>query len=123
MIPKDVVRFECLLYASLVLDALSAALFCAASDGANEATYAFLSLLAAVLIAAATLLVWLAARQRKDWARWALFAFFALTLVTYVGSLGDITFGFKTLIELVSAILSVLAFYFSFTTEARQWFR
>jgi hypothetical protein len=122
-IPKDVLRFEILLYASLLLDALSAAFFGAAAEGASEATLGFLSLLTAVLLAGLTLLVWLAARHRKNWARWTLVAMFALTLVTYAGSLNQMTFGLRALMDLVSLALSVAGFFFSFTAEARDWFK
>jgi hypothetical protein len=122
-IPGNVLLFEILLYASLLLDALTAALFGAAGEGTNEAIYAFISLLAAIVIAGATLLVWLAARRRKDWARWTLLAFFSLTLVAWAGSIGDMTVSLRSIMDLVSAGLSIAAFGFSFTREARQWFR
>ena len=122
-IPKDVLRFEILLYASLLLDALSAAIFGASSEGASEASQAFLSLLTAALLAGLTYLVWLAARRQMDWARWTLFAVFALTLVTYAGSLGEFTFGLRAIMDLVSLVLSIAGFFFSFTPDARRWFK
>jgi hypothetical protein len=122
-IPKDVQRFEVLLYASLLLDALSAALFGAATEGASEAARAFLSLLTAVLLAGLTFLVWLAVRRQKDWARWTLFAMFALTLVAYAGSLTELTFGLRALMDMVSLALSIAGFFFSFTPQARRWFK
>lgn len=121
-VPKDVLRFEILLYASLLVDALAAALFGASPEVTTEATEAFLSLLTAILIAGLTFLVWLAARRRKAWARWTLFALFVLTLVSYAGSLDQMTFGLRAVMDVVSVALSIAGFFFSFTGEARQWF-
>jgi hypothetical protein len=118
-VPRDVLRFEILLYLSLLLDALSAALFGATADGSDKP---FVSFLTALIIAALVLLVWLAAQRRKNWARWTLFGFFALTLLLYVASLNQMTFGFKEFIDVISIALSAFGFYFSFTAEARRWF-
>ena len=122
-IPRDVLLFEILLYVSLLLDALVAAVFGVTSEVTTEAVYASLSLQAAVVIAGATLLVWLAARRRMGWARWVVFAFFALTLLSYAAAFGGMTFGPRMVIDLVSTALTIVGFYFSFTAEARQWFK
>ena len=122
-VPKDVLRFEVLLYLSLLLDALSAAFFGVAADDAAGATQSFVSFLTAVFIAALVLLVWLAARRQKNWARWTLFGFFVLTIVLYVQSIGEMTFSVRTLVDLLSLVLSAFGFYFSFSSEARQWFK
>ncbi len=122
-IPKDVLRFEVLLYLSLLLDALSAAFFGVGTDETSEATRQFLNLLSAVIIAGLFVLVWLAARRQKNWARWTLFGFFVLTAVLYLGSSRDMTFGLRTVIDLVSLALSAVAFFFAFTAEARLWFK
>ena len=122
-IPKNVWWFEVLLYASLTLDALSAAFFGVVGDDAAGATQAFVSFLTAVFIAALVLLVWLAARRQKNWARWTLFGLFVLTIVLYADSLSEMTFSVRTLVDLLSLAASALGFYFSFSSEARQWFR
>lgn len=122
-VPKDVLRFEVLLYLSLLLDALSAAFFGVVADDTTGPTQSFVSFLTALFIAALVLLVWLAARRKKNWARWTLFGFFVLTIVLYVGALGEMTFSVRTLIDLLSLALSAFGFYFSFSAEARQWFK
>jgi CHASE2 domain-containing sensor protein len=122
-IPKDVVRFEILLYASLLIDALSVAIFGVGSGAASEATRAFDNLLTAFLIAALAFLVWLAARRRKNWARWTLLAVFTLTLFAYAATLGQLTFGLRAVMDMVSMVLTVCGFFFSFTAQAGQWFR
>lgn len=118
-VPRDVLRFEILLYLSLLLDALSAALFGVTADGSDKP---FVSFLTALIIAGLVLLVWLAARRQKSWARWTLFGFFALTLLLYTASLNEMTFGMKEFVDVISIGLSVFGFYFSFTAEARRWF-
>lgn len=122
-VPKDVLRFEVLLYLSLLLDALSAAFFGVATDEAAGATQPLLSFLTAIFIAALVLLVWLAAQRQKNWARWTLFGFFVLTILLYVQSFGEMTFSVRTLIDLLSIALSAFGFYFSFSAEARRWFK
>ena len=64
-IPKDVLRFEVLLYLSLLLDALSAAVFGVVADEAAEATQAVRQSADRGLHCWAFLLVWLAARGKR----------------------------------------------------------
>ncbi len=118
-VPRDVLRFEVLLYLSLLLDALSAALFGITADGSDKP---FVSFFTALIIAALVFLVWLAAQRQKNWARWTLFGFFALTLLLYIASLSAMTLGIKEFVDVISIILSAFGFYFSFTAEARRWF-
>jgi hypothetical protein len=117
-VPRDVLRFEALLYLSLLLDCLTAAFL-----GVGEATRASISLLNLFLIAGFFALVWLAARRQKNWARWTLFGFFAFTVVVYIGSLSELTFGIGTIVDILSLASSALGFYFGFTSEAQQWFK
>jgi hypothetical protein len=121
-VPNNVLRFEVLLYLSLLLDALSAAFFGSAPDGAAGPDSPVLSLLSAVFIAALVFLVWLAARRRKNWACWTVFGFFALSVVLYIASFGEMTFGVKTVFEFLSIVFSAAGFYFAFMPDARRWF-
>jgi hypothetical protein len=118
-VPRDVLRFEVLLYLSLLLDALSAALFGVTADGSDKP---FVSFFSALIIAGLVFLVWLAARRQKNWARWTVFGFFVLTLILYIGSINEMSFGFKEFVDVISVGLSAFGFYFSFTAEARRWF-
>jgi hypothetical protein len=118
-VPRDVLRFEVLLYLSLLLDALSAALFGVTADGSDKP---FVSFFSALIIAGLVFLVWLAARRQKNWARWTVFGFFVLTLILYISALNDMSFGFKEFVDVISVGLSAFGFYFSFTAEARRWF-
>src|SRR5689334_460932 len=120
-VPKDVLRFEALLYLSLLIDALSAA-FVGPSDE-TAASRASVSLFSAFLIMALFILVWLAAQRQQNWARWTLLGFFALTVVAYIQSFGEISFSFGTMIDMVSLAVSALGFYYAFTAEAQRWFK
>jgi hypothetical protein len=119
-IPRDVLRFEVLLYLSLLVDALSAAFFGAGEDSAARASVALFS---AIVIAAYVGLVWLAARRQKNWARWTTFGFFVFTVILYIQSFGELAFSAGTLVDMLSLALSALGFYFAFTSEAQQWFK
>jgi hypothetical protein len=118
-VPRDVLWFEILLYLSLLLDALSAALFGVTADGSDKP---FVSFFSALIIAVLVFLVWFAARRQKNWARWTVFGFFVLTLLLYIASLNQMSFGFKEFVDEISIVLSAFGFYFSFTAEARRWF-
>jgi hypothetical protein len=48
--------------------------------------------------------------------------FFVLSVVSYAASFGEIPFGIRVLIDLLSMVLSAAGFYFSFTPQARRWF-
>jgi hypothetical protein len=122
-VPNDVLRFEALLYLSLLLDALTAAFFGIAPDNATAPVSPSLNLFTALFIAALVFLVWLAARRRKNWACWTVFGFFVLSVLLYVASFGQMVFGIRTIIEILSIVFSALGFYFAFTPDARRWFR
>ena len=122
-VPNDVLRFEALLYLSLLLDALTAAFFGIAPDNATTPTSPAVNLSTALFIAVLVFLVWLAARRRKNWACWTVFALFVLSFLLYVASFSQMTFGVKTVIEILSIVFSALGFYFAFTPDARRWFR
>jgi hypothetical protein len=122
-VPNNVLRFEALLYLSLLLDALTAALFGIAPDNPTASASPALNLFTALFIGALVFLVWLAARRRKNWACWTVFGFFALSVLLYMASFGEMTFGVKTVFEILSIVFSAAGFYFAFTPEARRWFR
>ena len=122
-VPSNVRRFEALLYASLMLDALSVAL----QDRTPNAEMTEQMIMTATLLAGGMILllvyfVRLAAHHRKNWPRWVL----AAALVLSVMSLGQII-GAKGLeldsaIEIVSCALTTMGLYYSFTGDAQGWF-
>jgi hypothetical protein len=114
-------RFEALLYLSLMLDCLSAAFLGAGGETAD--TRGSVAVVNAILITGFFVLVWVAAQRRKNWARWTLFGFFVFTVVVYIGSIGELSFGAGTMVDMLSLALSALGFYFGFTSQAQQWFK
>ena len=86
-VPSNIRRFEALLYASLMLDALSVAV----QDRTPSAEMTEQTIMTATLLAGAMILllvyfVWLAAHWRKNWPRWVLEAALVLSVI----SLGQI---------------------------------
>ncbi len=110
ILPKNVLRFEVLLYLSLTLDALSVAF----QDRTPSA--------AAGLILLLVYFVWLAAQRRKNWPRWALAAALVLSIISLAQVIGDSGLQLDSGIEIVSCILTAAGLYFSFTGDAQGWF-
>src|SRR6201981_3640549 len=122
-LPRNVFRFEVLLYASLMLDALSVAV----QDRTPTADMTDQMIMAATLVAGGMILlllyfVWLAARHRKNWPRWVLAAALALSVVSLVQVIGQRGMELESAIEIVSCALTAAGLYFSFTGDAQGWF-
>ena len=122
-IPKNVWWFEVLLYASLVLDALSVAFQDRTptprmtEQMINVSTWLALGLLLLLFY-----FVWLAARRKKSWPRWALTAALALSLISLAQVIGERGIQFDVLVDTVSCALTALGLYLSFTGDAKDWF-
>ena len=122
-LPKNVFRFEILLYASLILDALSVA-FEDRSVTATNSEQAIMaqSVISACLIVLMLYLVYHAARHRKNWPRWVLIAALVLSVISLIGIIGESGLALDSGIEIVSCVLTVAGLYFSFTGDAQGWF-
>jgi drug/metabolite transporter (DMT)-like permease len=122
-IPRNVLWFEVLLYASLVLDALSVA-FQDRTPSADmpESTIMVATLLAACLILLLFYFVWLAAQHRKNWPRWVLAASLLLSVISLVQIVGENGLQLDSAIEVVSCALTAAGLYFSITGDAKGWF-
>jgi len=122
-IPKNVLRFEVLLYSSLILDALSVA-FQDRTPSADmtESTIAIATVLAAGLILLLFYFVWLAARRRKNWPRWVLLATLVLSVISLFQIIDDSGLQLDSAIEVVSCALTAAGLYCSFTGDAQGWF-
>jgi hypothetical protein len=122
-IPKNVLRFEVLLYSSLILDALSVA-FQDRTPGADitESTIAAATVLAAGLILLLFYFVWLAARRRKNWPRWVLLATLVLSVISLFQIIDENGLQLDSAIEVVSCALTAAGLYCSFTGDAQGWF-
>jgi uncharacterized BrkB/YihY/UPF0761 family membrane protein len=122
-VPKNVWWFEVLLYASLVLDALSVAFQDRTpTPRMTESMIGVSTLLALALLVLLFYFVWLAARRKKSWPRWALSAALALSLISLAQVIGERGIQFDVLVDIVSCVLTALGLYLSFTGDAKDWF-
>ena len=122
-LPRNVFRFEILLYASLMLDALSVAV----QDRTPTADMSERTIMANTLLAGGMILVllyfvWLAARQRKNWPRWVLGAALVLSVISLFLVIGEQGLELDSVIEIVSCALTAAGLYYSFTGDAQGWF-
>ncbi len=122
-VPRNVVWFEALLYASLILDALSVAF--AERTPTPQMTESMI-MVAHVTTAGLLLLlvyfVWLAARRRRNWPRWALAAALVLSTISLVQVIGETGVQFDSGVDIISSALAAAGLYFSFTGDAVGWF-
>src|SRR5215475_10276558 len=122
-LPRNVFRFEVLLYASLMLDALSVAV----QDRTPTADMTDQMIMAATLVAGGMILlllffVWLAARHRKNWPRWVLAAALVLSVISLFQVIGENGVQFDSAVEIISCALTAAGLYYSFTGDAVGWF-
>ena len=123
MVPRNVQRFEALLYASLMLDALSVAV----QDRTPSVEMTEQMIMTATLLAGGMILllvyfVWLAAHWRKNWPRWVLAAALVLSVNSLGQILGERGLELDSAIEIVSCVVTAVGLYASFTGDAKGWF-
>ena len=122
-VPSNVRRFEALLYASLMLDALSVAV----QDRTPNAEMTDQMIMTGTLLAGGMILllvyfVWLAAHGRKNWPRWELAAALVLSVISLGQIIGEKGLELDSVIEIVSCVLTAMGLYFSFSGDAQGWF-
>ena len=122
-LPKNVFRFEVLLYASLMLDALSVAV----QDRTPTAEVTERMIMTSTLLGGGMILlllyfVRLAARHRKNWPRWVLGAALVLSMFSLFLTIGERGLELDSFIEIVSGALTAAGLYYSFTGDAQGWF-
>jgi protein-S-isoprenylcysteine O-methyltransferase Ste14 len=122
-LPRNVLRFEVLLYISLMLDALSVAV----QDRTPTAEVTDAMIMAQAILNGAVILllvyfVYLAARRRKNWPRWIIVAALVLSGISLVSVLGDNGMTLDAGIEIISCALTTLGLYYSFTGDGQGWF-
>ena len=122
-LPKNVFRFEVLLYASLMLDALSVAV----QDRTPTAEVTEQMIMTSTLLGGGMILlllyfVRLAARHRKNWPRWVLGAALVLSMFSLFLTIGERGLELDSFIEIVSCALTAAGLYYSFTGDAQGWF-
>src|SRR3954454_15024726 len=122
-VPSNVRRFEALLYASLMLDALSVAVQDRTPTAEmTEQMIMTSSLLAGGMILLLVYFVRLAAHGRKNWPRWVLAAALVLSAISLVQVISASGVQIDSAIEIVSCALTAAGLYFSFTGDAVGWF-
>lgn len=122
-LPSNVRRFEALLYASLMLDALSVAV----QDRTPSAEMTDQMIMTAMFLAGCMILVLLylvrlAAHHRRNWPRWVLAAALALSVISLGQIIGDKGMELDSAIEIVSCVLTTIGLYVSCTGDAKGWF-
>lgn len=121
-IPRNVLWFEVLLYLSLLIDTLSAAFIERPSaDDIGETAAVSANMFVVVVLMLFLLLVWLAARQRKSWARWILLGALGLSVLSLFDSLNK-GLTLASVVDLFSTVLAGAGIYLSFTDDAKDWF-
>ena len=122
-VPSNVRRFEALLYASLMLDAVSVAVQDRTPNGeTTEQMIMTSTLLARGMILLLVYFVRLAARGRKNWPRWVLAAALVLSVISLGQIIGEKGMELDSAIEIVSCVLTGMGLYFSFRGDAQGWF-
>jgi len=122
-VPNNVLRFQVLLYMSLMLDALSVAF----QDRTPTAEMTDSMIMGSTIMAFGMILllfyfVYLAARHRKNWPRWVLAAALVLSVISLIQVIGDRGVELDSGIEIVSCALTAAGLYFSYTGDAQGWF-
>src|SRR5579872_5557968 len=102
-VPKNVLRFEALLYMSLILDALSVAFQDRTpSEDVTDSMILVSNVVTGGLILVLVYFVRLAARKRKNWPRWALAAALVMSVISLIQVIGESGVEFDSGIEIVS---------------------
>lgn len=117
--PKNVRRFEFLMYAALAVVIASFAW-----EWPVNPLFEYPLVIGVFLLwwSFIIFLIWQAARWRKNWARWVLFSLFILeTAIMALSSVQTLAAG--TNLQLSAHALEGLAYFFAFTGDARPWFR
>ena len=122
-VPSNVRRFEALLYASLMLDALSVAVQDRTPTGdITEQAIMANTVFAGGIILLLFYFVYLAAHHRKNWPRWVLSVALALSAISLILVIGERGLELDSVIEIVSCALTALGLYYSVTGDAKGWF-
>jgi hypothetical protein len=123
IVPRNVLRFEVLMYISLMLKAIAAAV----QDRTptleiSDATIMVQTTLDIIEIVVMALFVYLAAQARRNWPRWVTLALLVLECIGLVLFLGDNSMTLDAGIDIISCALAAIGLYYSFTGDARGWF-
>jgi drug/metabolite transporter (DMT)-like permease len=122
-VPKNVWWFEVLLYASLVLDALSVAFQDRTpKPGVTEQMIMANTWVSLGLLPFLFYIIWLAARRRKSWPRWVLSGLLAYSVIVLAQVMAVRGVEFDVFVDIASCALAAIGLYKSFTGDAKDWF-
>ena len=120
--PRNVARVEQLMYVSVGLGILLAAL--RYDEAVAHAGMAFVLIVQGCVFGLFVFVIWLTARRHANWARWVLLVLFLGGLIVYIPDLARVL-----RVNPLAAALSVLqyflqgaALYLVFTGDAKVWF-
>lgn len=120
--PTNIVRFEWLAYLSLIVGLLG--------DWLSKTTVAetgilTLAISTGIMVLVVIAVIYLAARQRQNWARWVYAVIAALSIATTILTAWSQLRSepFATALNVASGLLDVAAVYFVFTGDAGSWFK
>lgn len=122
-VPKNIFYFEVLMYLSLLIDVLSAAFLDRMPDDVTDSTKLAINFIAVAMTVGFMQLIWLAAHRRKNWARMVLLVALMLSVASIVTTVGETGLQFSTFVDVISTALTALGLSFSFTGDAKDWFR
>jgi Na+/proline symporter len=123
--PKNIVRFERLMYLTLGMGVIIAALQDSDVTDIVGMGMGFALSIQVLVFAFLALLIWLTARRQQNWARWILAVSFFLGLPFDMIALPD-TFRSDSLAAALSvcqAVIQAIALYLAFSGRSRDWFR
>ena len=119
--PSNVTRFEVLMYLSLGIGIVTAAL----QSQQVAADWRFGLSIQAVVLAVTIALIWLTARRRQNWARWLFLVLFLIGIPPFTLSIGNALRlnQFLGALKIGQLFLQGVAFYLIFSGNAVAWFR
>jgi hypothetical protein len=122
-VPRNVLRFEVLMYISLMLDAMAVAVQDRTpTPEISDAAIMVQTTLNGIEIVVMAYFVYLAAQGRKNWPRWVFLAMLMLGYISLALFLRDNSMTLDAGIEIISCALTTVGLYYSYTGDARGWF-
>jgi hypothetical protein len=124
--PSNVVRFERLMYLSLGIGIVVAALHYQSFSSEVGAFLApFLPFLWSLVFGVMVLFIWLIARRHANWARWVLLIMFVAGAGSYVPVLSRMLQGdpLPGILSIIQYFIEGIALYLIFTGNAMAWFK
>jgi hypothetical protein len=120
-IPRNVSRFEILMYLSLLVIVVSGVLFESGESADTAAGAAWFAGAVLLMIVTWWFIIRLAARKRMNWARWLLLISQGCGVVSLLMQLNEPAG--EIVLDLAALAFGFAGLYFAFTGDAKGWFR